>query len=247
MSEPEETKSIEQIFEEAKEIINDSLKFLPFCRDAELQEQAASKLEAHVLWVKSAKFEFVKNAEENRANQFLQLQCTLYAVASILRCILCVKQKEYDRGWKFAIDAEEYLAVARKAHHEVDLLLSLAEHRDKIESVLFPEMPFYNSMGSIVSGGLCNICGQDFDECTHLEGLVYIGRLCRRVGVTNIEYNHSALVQKPRDRRCIPLSHATDKNQWRDQFTWSIRDDKPPPDGSNINFIFFANEYIDTD
>ncbi|WP_017850579.1 hypothetical protein [Leptospira interrogans] len=104
-----------------------------------------------------------------------------------------------------------------------------------------------------MSGGQCNICKAKYHSCDHIEGMIYKGRLCRQINTTIPDINHTAIVQNPRDRRCIPLNVETSTNKWKDIFTQTESnipkesDKSPRHQGKRISFIVFNNKRIDTD
>lgn len=250
MNSQEHKKTISEIYTETVELIEGSMKYLPFCRDIELQREAAENLLALIPWIKSAKYTYAEQGEEKQADNFLYLQCSVYAVASMLKAIISIKKSEYKEAWDLIIDAEEYISVGLRTAPQVDFLNSLSKNREMIEKVLLPEMPFYNSIGAIVTGGKCNICNQEYSVCEHIEGFIYSGTVCRLVKIRDLKMDHSAIVEEPRDRRCIPLEFEADKDNWRDIFTWKLKprkEENADDKGMGISMTLFHNKHIDTD
>ncbi len=66
--------------------------------------------------------------------------------------------------------------------------------------------------------GNCSICNKSFYECNHIENNIYCGKLCYRKNISNIKGNHVALVENPRDRRCIVTNYGHE-NSIIDSFT----------------------------
>ena len=86
---------------------------------------------------------------------------------------------------------------------------NLESHLKSIEKAIFPGWAIYNSVGMLETCGKCSVCLESFNKCNHLEGAVYMGKLCRRIDKSIIKIDHSAFVKNPLDRRCIftEISH----------------------------------------
>ena len=169
------------------------------------------------LWVKridekivknrGLKFWFMKNNDEYASGTFLYSHCTLSAVKSIYLLFDFIKSDEGEKAWMSLIDAYDYIDVARIFLNKYKLQsegLDAFTHRIKsLEKVIFPTHHLFLSPGAKETLGNCNICGGEYFECEHIEREIYNGMLCLRINRKILEANHIALVENPRDRRCI--------------------------------------------
>ncbi|MBM9548423.1 hypothetical protein JWG40_15455 [Leptospira sp. 201903074] len=247
------TKTIPEIFNETIKSADKSLDYLPFSTDTTLQENILVELNQLIPWIKSAKLSLAQIGDGEKANEFLYLQSSIYSLISILKCLLNIKKNDFEKAWMDIIDAEEYIALGLRLTSDPEFLNHISKHREMLEKTMFPKIPIYSSIGAIVKGGKCNICLTNYENCNHIEGLIYKGQLCRIVDQTNIEINHTALVKNPRDRRCIPLKIENSNQKMENIFT-KIESDLSEKDlkakshnGMLMEFIAFNNNRIDTD
>lgn len=198
-----------------------------------------------------------RNVEEEelielQANCFLYMHCVLSAVESMLRCFRDVRGGKGEKAWSFLIDAYEYLEVSYKAalitnaeDRQLASIHTLRERLEKIEA-LFPGHALYNSPGFVETIGNCSVCGISFYDCDHVEGEIYKGRYCQRVNRKILEVEHFALVEYPRDRRCvftkIPMGDGYKKNY----FSREIEFEKSS-ESDTYNAILFCAKSLDLD
>ena len=67
-----------------------------------------------------------------------------------------------------------------------DTLDELAKRLDSVEHLVFPGFPVYSSLGLIFTGGVCSICDRPIEECEHLEGRIYWGKVCQRIRIEDL-------------------------------------------------------------
>ncbi len=248
-----DTKTIPEIYKTTIELGDKSLEYLPLSTNITLQENMVEELSKLIPWIKGAKAKLAESGDGEKANNFLYLQSTIYALISLINCIINTKKNDFQQAWMDVIDAEEYIALGTRLATEPDFILYLSKHREMIEKTFFPKIPIYSSLGSIVRGGKCNLCLSNYENCEHIEGTIYRGTLCRIIDQTNLTVNHTALVRNPRDRRCIPLEMENSNGKVEDIFTKierEITEEEIKSKGQNgflINFIAFNNQRIDTD
>lgn len=247
------TKTITEIYNETVINVDESVKFLAFSTDISLQEKKHDELLNLIPWIKRAKKAYADNEEEKEAKNFLYLQSAVYSLTSMLSCIINIKKNEFHDAWNNNIDAEEYIALGIRTAPNPEFLINLSKHRVMMEETLFPYIATYSSIGAITTGGKCNICYELYGNCNHVEGMIYKGKLCRQIDITDLEIDHTAIVKYPRDRRCIPLKIETSDNKWADIFTKleseipTEEDQSKVHQGTRISFVVFNNSVIDTD
>lgn len=226
------TKEIlfENIIKSYNKILEESEKFLFFVRSKPLQENQRNELIEFQGYIKSYKNQAIEGKDEFRANAFFHFQSVLNSYISLFDMFVFLKEDKNVEAWAKLVDAQEYYSIASRATKDIEYLNVYYDHLNNIESTFFPKFPKYNSIGAIIKGGTCSICNADFDTCEHLEDKVYWGRLCKRVGYEIVEWNHLALVENPKDKRCVITHISTDDGFYRDYFTWEkterIEEDK---------------------
>lgn len=227
------TITVTDVINEYNSILDESKKLNYFVRATELQSKQAEILEKFKNRIKSYKYQAIEHNDETHANLFFHFQCVLNSYISILKMWVALKDHEFESAWALLIDSQEYVYVALRAsenHFGIDTYL---DHLTKIENTIFPGWNVYNSVGAIETAGRCSICGEEYGKCDHLEDFIYMGRLCRRIERRQVEFNHTAMVEHPRDRRCIIKAISTDDGYMRDYLTWRISDKKVEiPEGS---------------
>jgi hypothetical protein len=69
---------------------------------------------------------------------------------------------------------------------------------------MYPYEIFF-SAGMVVEGLACNICGLDIDsdECCHIRGELYSGKMATAIVTKIVKFDHGSLVRNPVDKRCV--------------------------------------------
>ncbi|MBD8194226.1 hypothetical protein IFR35_22780 [Pseudomonas fluorescens] len=183
-----------------------------FTLSARIVRSRIDELDQLVLVYKNYKRQAIKRADEYHANCFFYMQCVLSCTRALYLVFEYVKKEDNSKAWGALIDAYDYIDIAAKAGKVTNVppgedgILGTTKIRgdiEKIESVLFPSHGKYNSPGLVESIGECSVCNQSFLECEHVEGEIYMGAFCQRINREFYEFEHFALVDYPRDRRCI--------------------------------------------
>lgn len=177
-----------------------------------------------IKYIKSVKYQAINRNSTNEADQLFHMQCFLNSLLSSLKIWIFLEKKEFNKAWDLLIDAQEYLSIAKKINEYEDLN-NFEKHLDHIEKVIFPERKVYLSSAFTSTIGNCSICNHDFFDCNHIENNIYCGQLCYRVNIQNIKGNHVALVETPKNRRCIVTSYGQ-KKSIIDSFTLENIEDK---------------------
>jgi hypothetical protein len=206
------------IFDQYSTFVNGCANLNYYSRALALQEQKIFEIGPRVVQMKAYKAQAVDRGEEELAKVFFHFQCMLRSVESALRVWVAIKGGDIDEGWRHLVDAQEYKDIAILAGdgegvrtHERQLVA--------MEQALFPPSPLFNSAGFSESIGDCSICGSPFSSCSHIENFIYMGRLCRRTNKKFIAATHVALVEHPRDRRCVVTKQSNDEGRMINRFT----------------------------
>jgi hypothetical protein len=194
---------------EFSEIKDEYCDFIDLCHQLNclttslrIQEIQIKEVESQILKTKAYKNQAIQNQDEHHANHLFHMQCVLNAMRSSLLMWIWLKQEKYFEAWSSLIDAQEYLNAAL----QVDDYTGIRQFEDFLihaEKSVFPRHNKYNSPGFTETIGDCSICKENFSLCNHVEHNVYMGRLCFRTNRRMINADHVALVENPRDKRCI--------------------------------------------
>jgi hypothetical protein len=196
--------SLAKFIEEFNETVSFANNTNFFVRDIELQKKVKDKLGLLKRKIKAIKYEAIKSNDSRIANMFFHFQCVVNSFISIFEMWIFLKEGKNREAWSSLIDSQEYIFVALRITNSHFGLREYLENLEKIETTIFPKFPVYNSVAFVeADSGQCSICKSSYGSCEHVEGYVYLGSLCQRINRRPIEFNHTALVEVPRDRRCI--------------------------------------------
>lgn len=231
------TITFNDIVEKFNVSLEEALNMAIFVRDIELQKAQVSALSIQVEEIRQYKYQSIEHKNEEMANLFFAFHNLLNSVKSCIESIICLKENEHQNGWSKFVDAEEFLDYAALQKEKLFGLENYHQHLVHMRKYLFPQWKIFNSPGIIESIGDCNICNIQYGECDHIEGLLYSGIVCQRINREFIRADHSALVEKPKDRRCIITKVSTDDGYMKDYMTLKILDKKAKDDGNKENHM----------
>ncbi|MDP0562007.1 MAG: hypothetical protein QS721_06635 [Candidatus Endonucleobacter sp. (ex Gigantidas childressi)] len=198
-----------------------------------LQKQKIDECSKYIENFKGYKYQAQKRKNEEESNELFHMQCMLNTMKSSLLLWVKLKEELYHEAWCHLIDAQEYIVVARKIR-EYDGLEVFYKKLVAYED-LFPSKKIYNSLAFTETVGICSVCHKPFYECEHIENNIYMGILCQRVDRQILEAKHLALVENPRDRRCIINKMSNKDGVIIDQFTLEETDEKIEPSDNNLH------------
>lgn len=217
-----------------------------FVRSVDLQRRKISEIEVQVDRVKRYKRGAIESGHEIAANELFHLQCVLRSIQSSLLVWAEIKSGNACEAWRHLVDAQEYKDVALLTR-DYEGLRNLESRLDRMREVLFPHFNLYNSPGWVETLGNCSICGAPFSTCEHIENCVYMGRLCQRIDRKVVEYLHSALVESPRDRRCI-ITKRSEGDRMIDNLTYEDAGPRNAEgDGMLVEGVMFSLARLDLD
>jgi len=230
--------------------LEEALNMAIFVRDIELQKAQVSALSIQVQEIRQYKYQAIDHGDEERANLFFAFHNLLNSVKACIESIICLKENNHQKSWHKFVDAEEFLDYAALQKEKLFGLESYHQHLVHMQKSLFPEWKIFNSPGIVETIGDCNICDVQYGECDHIEGLLYSGIVCQRINRKFIRADHSALVEKPKDRRCIITKVSTDDGYMKDYMTLKMLDEKVKDDGNkekhtNMECILMTTNTLD--
>ncbi|MEQ1565183.1 MAG: hypothetical protein ABMA64_06055 [Myxococcota bacterium] len=121
------------------------------------------------------------------------------------------------------IDAQEHCLLASRTLAAGKDLPAFLERLRLIETACFPPRVFF-SPGFSHSPGRCTICDENIVTCEHEEGLIYNGQVCAEHSIVDLEFNHIAIVDNPRDRRACAEEIEQDDGCYLDVLTRQRRE-----------------------
>lgn len=187
---------VEYLNQEIQRIEN----LLCITRNSDLQRQALASLEGVEATIRTAKDNAIADNDEDLANLLLGFQCVAEALSSELEMWLLLKDEEPDSAWDNLVAAQMSSIDAARAHSSFSHLTRNNERLEAIEKIVFPPQVFV-SAGMVVKSQTCSICGQEYEECSHLIGRPYMGELCYVIA-KDFSIDHVAIVEIPADKRC---------------------------------------------
>jgi len=169
-------------------------------RCSDLQRQALASLEGVEATIKTEKGKAIADNDEDLANLLLGFQCVVDALSSELEMWLLLKDEKPDAAWDKLVAAQMSSIDAARAHSSFSHLICNNERLEVVEKIVFPPQVFV-SAGMIVQSQICSICGQEYEECSHLIGRPYMGELCHVIA-RDFSLDHVSIVECPADKRC---------------------------------------------
>lgn len=203
-------------------LLEESRKLDFIVRDKDLQEVQVKKLDEFRRYLKSYKQQAVQRSNEELANTFFHLQCLINAQMSSLQIWISIKDGKNQKAWNHLIDAQEYLVYAIQTSDGHDVLNEFTTKLAYVERLIFPGFPVYSSLGLIFTGGVCSICEKPIEDCEHIEGRIYWGKVCQRIRIEKVDIDHSSVVSNPKDRRCIITEFGADDGFVHDYISWKV-------------------------
>lgn len=185
---------VKTIFDEFNVVADIIQNIAIFTRDIGLQENAIQTIEDYVdridLLLKNSKL------PDSELNLLLFLKFTIEALKSELHMIICLKENKMDAAWGALIQAQSQISIAAGNHPlNSEDLNGFMNRLDSYEKLLFPKMVFA-SVGGIIKKTRCSICEQEYEDCDHMKGKFYSGKLCVRE-IHEMELEEVSFVENP--------------------------------------------------
>jgi hypothetical protein len=201
MNEKEHEIDIDELLDRHEKICNEALRQVFPARDIGIQEDTRDNLLNIHDEVRTAKRAAINTKNEELANLLLGCQCIAKALAQEINCWILIKSGEPHKAWASLVDAQENAILSSKTPAASDCLTQCINRLFRIEEIAFPSLVFVSS-GLTHDRGKCSICGSFFEDCDHVEGLIYCGQVCAEIGFTRVTADDVAIVESPRDKRC---------------------------------------------
>lgn len=204
-----------------------TLAFIP--RDSDLQQLAVERAGQLIDFLMDQKAGAIKAGDEPWANELLLLELAATAVTEQLKMCLALKREAAEAAWDHLVHAQSACLGAIKVRQQVDFgpepeaLENLHAYLLQIEATVFPPQSFM-SIGGTVGHRECSICGQEYEDCDHIKGRAYTGRMCCTI-LRNIDLEEVSLVDEPANK-CARVTHFSDGGGRRNKMTWRLGADR---------------------
>lgn len=185
---------VKNIFEEFNVIADNSQNIAIFSRDIELQKSEVLEIDSYI-----NKLDTLISKEgltETELNLLLFLKYSIDSVKQEIQMIIHLKLGETDSAWTALILAQNYISIASTNHpFDSNQLNSYINRLEIYEKILFPKIMFA-SVGGIIKKTKCSICELEYEDCDHMKGKFYSGKLCVRE-IHEIELEEVSIVKNP--------------------------------------------------
>jgi hypothetical protein len=204
--------------DKADDLFDEISKFTCFTRGIEFQKQSLEKLNAFKLEIKEQLEKAVSKKDNDLANAFASFELVTEAMTSEFEMWISLKEENYDKAWDSLVDAQDSAALSMKAHIINGHLSVYIRRLTLLEKVLFPPQLFFSDR-SLISQSKCSICEQSIEECQHLKGKFYMGKLCFEK-IEKIEKIYAYdIVKDPANKKCRATT-MTENNKTIDLMTY---------------------------
>ena len=212
--------NLEAFKEEFQEVTRNAEFFCYMTRAAEFQLAAHHELERLQAKANELKEQAIIAENEDAANQLLCYERIANALISELDMWLALKDDKMNEAWNFLINSQDAVRSAMQAHVTANHLEDYAERLFALETLLFPPQMF-QSVGIIVKKVSCSICGKNYENCEHIAGRPYLGKLCGR-HISECELIEASIVTNPANKMCRAITISG-----KDVMTWrSVNDEE---------------------
>ncbi|WP_448244053.1 hypothetical protein [Pseudoxanthomonas mexicana] len=217
-------------------------------RSSKLQGAKIKEIDKFIAELKAFKRWAIDHEVERLANDLFHFQCFIRSIQSSLETWLNIKNNEPESAWHSLMDAIDYKDIALRIQdyegirkHEALLIGA--------KRLLFPEKMIFNSPAFRSTIGTCSICGAPFQSCDHIEDFIYSGRLCRRINISILEANHSAIVENPRDPRCIMTERSDEDGNMINMLSLELTGEKlgKTDNAMHVKGIILATKALDVE
>jgi hypothetical protein len=185
---------VKNIFEEFN-IVADNAQFIAiFTRDKELQKKEVELIDFYVNKLDNL---LIKNGlTEDELNLISFLKYSINSVKLEIQMILFLKENKIDLAWTALIQAQSLVSIAMSNHpFNSKQLINYTNKLIGYEKLLFPKIMFA-SVGGIIRETKCSICELEYEECDHMKGKFYSGKLCVRE-IIKMDLEEVSMVENP--------------------------------------------------
>jgi hypothetical protein len=207
-----------------------TLAFIP--RDTELQEDTAKRARQLIAFLGEEKEVAIGADDETWANELLLMEYAATAVVEQIDMCVALKRETPELAWDHLVRAQSACRAAIGVRRQVNsgpepsALVHLLEYLIQVEATVFPPQSFM-SIGGTAHGQECSICGQEYDECRHVKGRAYMGRMCYTI-LHDVTVEEVSLVDIPANKHSR-VTHFAEAGGRRNKMTWRLEADVDAP------------------
>jgi hypothetical protein len=141
------------------------------------------------------------STEESYLNDLYVLDCYVHFLSDYGLLWERIHDQKFGDSWVCLQNALDRLRLLKRFS---DIPISFFEVQLTELEKMYPYEIFF-SAGMVVEGLECNICGLDIDsdECCHIRGELYSGKMAAAIVTKIVKFDHGALVRNPVDKRCV--------------------------------------------
>jgi hypothetical protein len=227
------TEKRHQLYSDVQRAVSEGRTLCYMTRAKELQEEACIVLGKLHEQAGHVRAEAVRTEVEDTANCSLALEYVLSAVIEELRMWIALKEDRTSAAWDRLVDSQMAIHNAFLAHQIAQQFEGYPTHLATLETVLFPPLMFM-SAGMTAKRCEFSICGADYDECDHILGRPYMGKLCHRI-IRAARIEEVSFVPDPANKHCRVYTIA-ENGVSRDVLTGRVQ-----PTGSATDVASFAS------
>jgi hypothetical protein len=174
----------------------------------EIQKEEINNLKKYREELLNFKKEFILKRLESEANLIFCIESTLRVLQYELEMLVHIKEDEMSQAWSDLVNAQVIFGnVIGNYPFKTEHLNFYMERLSNYEQLLFPKLHF-QSVGGIIKKSKCSICDDDYQNCDHIKGKLYMGEMCCRV-ITEMELEEISLVENPANKHCRVLTIET--------------------------------------
>lgn len=210
-------KTVNSFGERFNEVVQQVERFAFLVRGRKFHASSINALAELLRDCKTSKDRAIAEQLEDDANAYLSFEYMAKALVEEFRFYLALKDDDPDAAWDHLINAQSAAASAMKSHSIASHLTGYIQKLDGLERLLFPK-PIFFSCTLIVMESKCSICGEDYEECDHVIGIPYMGRLCARI-ITKYDIPEVSPVSDPANKHARVLSLPDEQGIERSFFT----------------------------
>lgn len=216
-----------------QEVTNDAQRFCFAARAKEFQAEAIARLKDLRIEASRLKADMIAAQDEQSANLMLSTEERIDALMSELQMWVALKEDNPNAAWDALVGAQAAARTAIRAFDESSSGLSrYIERLHLLEELLFPPQTFM-SVGMTIKRSSCSICGQEYGDCDHLAGKVYMGRMCARE-IKEAELLEISIVSEPANKHARVTSF-TENGVTRDLMSWRMTSEPLPDDNTLLD------------
>lgn len=187
------------------QIENKTMEFSKYgfiVRGIELQEKAVESLDLFLGEVRNIKQDYIQEKNEPHANMLLSYELFIESIMFEIRMLINIKRENTSVAWDNLVNAQGCIEAAlRIGFKKEELLKNYRRKFHYMEKILFPPQMFA-SIGFISKESHCSLCEDDYENCDHVKGMAYMGKMCVEVFKKIHKLEEVSIVENPADKRC---------------------------------------------